>query len=286
MKRSIFMCIAIPVILLLLASGAMASDYEVVLIRGKVSFKGAELKKGSRIEISDLDNPANMKSEIKNFTFGTLTDEIHLLDRAHQKIILVSARNSKPGRDFMLATRGMKYLKSDFEFKRAFTPENAVITLLTEDTVLCKGLSDFQFTGNVQLVVNYTFNGQGITKIIGRNDSLFLTRNHFFGTADSVPINSFEAEGITLSRINAATGKEVPFADIVKPFSILFLDDIISYLAGVNYNGLKMDEDAVYNYILPEFVNVKQIQREFGFYSEDEAYSWLHKQIQMITGQN
>ncbi len=172
-----------------------ATPYEVILIRGSVFYQGAELRKGSLIEAPDLRVPEIFTEALKNFTFAAPSDEVQLFDREKRKIVLVSARNRQPGKDLMLATRGIKTFRSDFEFQRAFSPGDSPVTLISEDTLLCHGLSKFRFTGDNLLAVRYNFRDHELTRIIGRNDSLFLTRYHLFGTdssGDTEILNSFE----------------------------------------------------------------------------------------------
>jgi hypothetical protein len=247
-------------------------NYEVVLVRGQVIYKGVELKRGVKIEIPDLDIAANMKLEIQNFSFGSASDEVQLLDKARRKIVLVSARITKQGRDLMLATRGIKFIKSDFEFKRAFSPGSKVITLISEDTLICLGLEKYRFSGDKLLIARYNYQGNKINQTIGRNDTLLLTRKQLFEIETPegpVKVNSFEVENI----------------QFLKPFSIYFLDDILQYFAAVEYNNIRPDEEVVYHSILPNFVSEKQIQREIGIYSENEAREWLRKRIHTFFSQ-
>lgn len=263
-------------------------NYEVVLVRGQVIYKGVELNKGAKIKIPDLDIAANMKLEIQNFSFGSSSDEVQLLDRARRKIVLVSARITKQGRDLMLATRGIKFIKSDFEFKRAFSPGSKVITLISEDTLICLGLEKYRFSGDKLLVVRYNYLGNEIFQTIGRNDTLLLTRKQLFEIKTPegpLKINSFEVENIQfLFRTDSSTDG-VTEIEGFSPFSLYFLDDILKYFAEIEYNNIRPDEEVVYHSILPNFVNEKQIQREIGIYSEDEARSWLRQRIHTIFSQ-
>lgn len=263
-------------------------NYEVVLVRGQVIYKGVELKRGVKIEIPDLDIAANMKLEIQNFSFGSASDEVQLLDKARRKIVLVSARITKQGRDLMLATRGIKFIKSDFEFKRAFSPGSKVITLISEDTLICLGLEKYRFSGNKLLIARYNYQGNEINQTIGRNDTLLLTRKQLFEIETPegpVKVNSFEVENIQFLFMADSSTNGIIEIEGFKPFSIYFLDDILQYFAAVEYNNIRPDEEVVYHSILPNFVSEKQIQREIGIYSENEAREWLRKRIHTIFSQ-
>ncbi len=80
MKKSGYWALSlIALCFLLFMQGLMAASYEVVMVRGRVVYKGTELKRGSRIEAADLDIAGNMKQEMLNFTFGASSDEVQLL---------------------------------------------------------------------------------------------------------------------------------------------------------------------------------------------------------------
>jgi hypothetical protein len=266
----------------------MAAPYEVVLVRGKVSYQGSELRKGSRIEVADLSDASNMKQEMLHFAFSGSTDEVHLLDLTRRKLMLISARVNKPGKDLMLATRGRRILRSDFEFQRAFTPVSGVITMVSEDTVICSGLEKFSFNGDVQLAARFIFQGTEVTRIIGYRDSLFVTSQRLFEVEQPegpLPVNSFEVEGIRLLMINRVTLEETPLPQEFGSFSLYFLDDILEYMASVRYNEIEIDEDAIFNFVFPAFINEKQIQRETGLLTEEEAFNWLRNKIKFICSQ-
>lgn len=272
--------------LLTLSVNCSAVNYEVVLVRGQVSYKGIELKRGVKIEIPDLDNPSMMKQEIQHFEFSSSSDEVQLLNHDKKKIIMVSARNNKQGRDLLLATRAKKYIKSDFEFKRAFSPGLKVLTLTSDDTIVCIGLDKFRFTGDKQLAVAYNFQGVEIIRIVGKNDTLFLSHKQLFEIDTSTgheEINSFEVENIRVLFIDASTNQNSRIEiDELSPFNLYFLDDIISYYANIQYDNIRPDEEFVFNSILSNFISENQIQRETGLYTKEEAHEWLNNRIHSI----
>jgi hypothetical protein len=256
--------------------------YEVVMVRGKVEYSGQELKRGDRLQLPDLDVAANMQSEIKNIEFGSSADVLHLLDLGRRKIVVVPAQAVRPGRDLMLATRGIKYIRSDFEFQRAFTPGESVIALLSEDTLICRGLQKYRFTGDEVLVASFEYQGQEFSNIIGRNDTLFLTRNNLFGIENGEgrrQINSFEVSNISLVWVNSESLEFAARQLDIKPFSLYFLDDMINYFVAVRYDGIGMDRDAIYNMLVPNFVTERQIQREYNLLTAEEARQWLFEKI-------
>jgi hypothetical protein len=263
---------------------ATASEipYEVVMVRGKVSYNGEELNRGDRIQLPDLEQAGNMQDQLQKFSFGSNNDALHLLDVGRRKIVVVPAQAVRPGRDLMLATRGIKYIRSDFEFQRAFTPGESVIALLSEDTLICRGLHKYRFTGNEVLVAHFEYQGQEFSRIIGRNDTLFLTRNHLFGIDTEQGrrlINSFEVSSISLALVNSSSiGYDARLLDI-QPFNLYFLDDIISYFVAVRYNGIVMDQGAIYHMLVPNFVTERQIQREYSLLTAEEAQQWLYEKI-------
>jgi hypothetical protein len=259
--------------------------YEVVLVKGKVIYKDRALQRGDRIMLHDMDKKENMNSELSYFSFGSNSDEVHLLDVERRKIVLLSARTNKQGRDLMLATRGIKFIRSDFEFKRAFSPENGVLTLLAEDTLICVGLKAYRFGQNVRLAAGYHWNGMEILKEIGRNDTLLLTCNSLFSVntpEGTVQVNSFEIDEISLYLINDSSAHEKKILPDINPFSLYFLNDIIQYYAKVKHDGIRMDTNTVFNMIMPDLIGSRQIQREFGMLNEEEAMQWLETRIKYI----
>ncbi|MHC1775813.1 MAG: hypothetical protein AB9834_10405 [Lentimicrobium sp.] len=289
MRNTVYGALSLIVLCLgFFVQGLMAAPYEVVMVRGKVVYRGAELKKGNRIEAADLDIAGNMKLEMLNFTFGASSDEVRLLDLNRRKLILLSAKINKPGKDLMLATRGMRFLRSDFEFQRAFTPKSGVITMIAEDTIICPGLERFRFNGDIRLAARYTFHGKETTHIIGCHDSLFITRKQLFETdtpEGPCMLNSYEVEGMRLLLINHVTLEETALPDSFMPFSLFFMDDIIKYMAGISYNDLKIEEEDIFRFLIPTFIAAKQIQRETGQVSEEEAFEWLRTRIKFICSQ-
>ncbi len=262
--------------------GAM-TPYEVVMVRGTVTYKGTSLQKGTRIEAPDLRNQELLSGEMDHFIFSGVTDEVHLLDRELRKVVVISARLRQPGRDLMLATRSLKTLGSDFEFRRAFTPDPGVIVLVREDTLLCKGLEQYNFSGDRQLAIRYVAGDVPITRIIGRNDTLFLTRGSWFAPApdeSGKPLNSFGISDIQLLIISNTPGKEKELPCSLPPFSLIFLDDIIRWLAEAP--GSAPDKEDIYRFILPSFVKERQIQREIALYSPEEAQQWLRERISCV----
>lgn len=259
--------------------------YEIVLVKGKVIYKDRALQRGDRIMLADMDKKENMSSELSYFSFGSNSDEVHLLDIERRKILLLSARTNKQGRDLMLATRGIKFIRSDLEFKRAFSPENGVLTLLAEDTLICIGLIDYSFGQNERLIAGYHWNGMEIIQEIGHNDTLFLTRNSLFSVdtpEGTVRVNSFEIEKISLYLIDDSSAQEKTILPDIKPFSLYFLNDIIQYYAQVKHDGIRMDTNTVFNMIMPDLISSRQIQREFGMLNEEEAMQWLETRIKYI----
>ena len=266
-------------------AGFAGIPYEVVLVKGKVNYKERALKRGDRIMLHDMDIKENMNKELSYFSFTANSDEVHLLDVERRKIVLLSARTNKQGRDLMLATRGIKFIRSDFEFKRAFSPENGVLTLLAEDTLICIGLKDYSFGQNERLIAGYHWNGMEILKEIGRNDTLFLTSNSLFSInipEGTVRVNSFEIEKISLYLIDDSSAQEKTILPDINPFSLYFLNDIIQYYAQVKHDGIRMDTNMVFNMIMPNLISSRQIQREFGMLNEEEAMQWLETRIKYI----
>lgn len=260
-----------------------AIPYEVVMVRGKVHYDGIELKRGDRLELPDLDEAANMQAEIKNIEFGSPADVLHLLDVGRRKIVVVPAQAVRPGRDLMLATRGIKYIRSDFEFQRAFAPGESVIALLSEDTLICRGLQEYRFTGDEVLVASFVFQDEEITNLIGRNDTLFLTRDRLFGIETDQGrhiINSFEVSDISLFLVKRdSLGIAARQLDI-QPFSLYFIDDMIHYFVAVRYDELGMDQTTIYNLLVPNFITERQIQREYSLLTPEEARQWLMEKIE------
>lgn len=265
---------------------AAVTSYEVVMVRGTVTYKGVSLQKGTRLEAPDLRNQENLSGEMSHFTFAGVTDEVHLLDRELRKVAVVSARLRQPGRDLMLATRSLKTLGSDFEFRRAFTPDPGLIVLVGEDTLLCKGLQQYNFSGERQLAIRYMAGDLPVTRIIGRNDTLFLTRGSWFAPSPEgrgEPLNSFGIAAIRLLIINSTSGTEEELPGALPPFSLVFLDDIIRWLAGAPASS--PDKEDIYRFILPSFVKERQIQREMALYSPEEAQQWLRERISRVMSE-
>jgi hypothetical protein len=262
--------------------------YEVVLVKGKVHYQHKELRRGDKLMLADLDSKENMSKEYSNFTFDSNSAEVHLLDLGRRKIIPVSARINKQGRDLMLATRGIKYIRSDFEFRRAFSPENGVLTLLAEDTLICTGLKEYSFSQDSRLIAVYQWNGIEIKQEIGHNDTLFLTRRQLFSIntpEGQVQINSFDIDKISLLIVNAPPANDIQKLPDIQPFSLYFLNDIIQYYAQVRHEGIGMDINTVLNLIMPGLIGSRQIQREFGLLNEEEARQWLETRIKNIFSQ-
>ncbi len=262
--------------------------YEVVLVKGKVHYQHKELRRGDKLMLADLDSKENMSKEYSNFTFDSNSAEVHLLDLGRRKIIPVSARINKQGRDLMLATRGIKYIRSDFEFRRAFSPENGVLTLLAEDTLICTGLKEYSFSQDSRLIAVYQWNGIEIKQEIGHNDTLFLTRRQLFSIntpEGQVQINSFNVDKISLLIVNAPPANDIQNLPDIQPFSLYFLNDIIQYYAQVRHEGIGMDINTVLNLIMPGLIGSRQIQREFGLLNEEEARQWLETRIKNIFSQ-
>lgn len=262
--------------------------YEVVLVKGKVHYQHKELRRGDKLMLADLDSKENMSKEYSNFTFDSNSAEVHLLDVGRRKIIPVSARINKQGRDLMLATRGIKYIRSDFEFRRAFSPENGVLTLLAEDTLICTGLKEYRFSQDSRLIAAYHWNGIEIKQEIGHNDTLFLTRRQLFSIntpEGHVQINSFDVDKISLLIANAPPANDIQNLPDIQPFSLYFLNDIIQYYAQVRHEGIGMDINTVLNLIMPGLIGSRQIQREFGLLNEEEARQWLETRIKNIFSQ-
>ncbi|MEE4177874.1 MAG: hypothetical protein V2I46_10225 [Bacteroides sp.] len=257
--------------------------YEVVMVRGKVSYKGQELKRGDRLELPDLDVASNMQEEAGQLDFGADQDFLQLLDASRRKIVVIPAQAVKPGRDLMLATRGVKYIRSDFEFQRAFSPGESALVLLTEDTVLCRGLEQYRFSGPIQLVAQYDLEGETCQQVLGQNDTLFLTRSHLFGGIGpdgNETLNSFEMNEIRLFLVDVTNGEVTPLEPDIAPFRLYFLDDIIAFFASARFEGLVMDKDAVYQMLVSNLITLRQIQQAFGIFTPEEAREWLKEKIE------
>lgn len=257
--------------------------YEVVMVRGIVSYKGQELRRGDKLDLPDLDMALHMQQETTQLDFGTNQDFLQLLDASRRKIVVIPAQAVKPGRDLMLATRGVKYICSDFEFQRAFTPGESALVLLKEDTVLCRGLEKYGFDGDVHLLARYELEGETCEQIFGKNDTLFLTRSYLFGgngPDGNKTLNSFEMNDIRLFLVNVSSGEEAPLEPEIAPFRLYFLDDIIAFFASSRFEGLVMDKDAVYQMLVPNLISERQIQRAFGIYTPEEAREWLNEKIE------
>lgn len=261
-----------------------ANTYQVILVKGKVSYKGTELKKGTTIECTNLSDAALLRSEMKNFAFSSGTDEVRLLETANKKVIVISARTKSEGRDLMLATRGMKFIKSDFEFKRAFNPSPAPLVLIAEDTVVCTGLENFDFTGNKVLVAQYMHNSDLHERVIGKNDTIYLTKYHLFSSINKKSrFSSLETGEIFLFFRDTEREEDIILPAEFKSFSLYFLDDIISYYASVEYEGIKLTNQEIADAIVPAYLKLRQIQREYGFVTEEEAMHWLIEHIASLT---
>jgi hypothetical protein len=289
MKRGFFLLVFQFIMLNSAVNGFAQFPYEVVMVRGKVTYNGQELKRGDKLELSDLSDALNMQGEFARMDFGSGQDFLQLLDASRRKIVVIPAQAANPGRDLMLATRGVKFIRSDFEFQRAFNPGESALVLLTEDTVLCAGLDKYRFSGPVQLVARYDFDGALFESVIGHNDSLFLTRRHLFGGrgSDGEGLqNSFETKDLKLFLVNSDTGQETKLEDEIAPFQLYFLDDILSFFASAQFDGMVMDKEAIFHLLVPRMVSERQIQRTFGIYSSEEASNWLLDKIdQAFEGQ-
>lgn len=260
-----------------------ANSYQVILLKGKVIYKGTELTKGMIVECGNLADAAVLKAEMINFTFSSGNDEIRLLDRTSKKIIIVSARAKNEGRDLMLATRGSKFIKSDFEFKRAFNPSPAPLVLIAEDTIVCTGLENYNFSGNKVLIAQYMFNNDLYEKVIGENDTIFLTKQRLFSSINKKKMfSSFETGEISLFFRDIEVEEDIMLPQEFKPFALYFLDDIISYYATVEYEGIKLTAQEIAGVMVPAYLKIRQIQREYGFLSEEEAMQWLVNHIAAI----
>ncbi|MCO5262973.1 MAG: hypothetical protein M9901_08870, partial [Lentimicrobium sp.] len=181
-----------------------------------------------------------------------------------------------------------KYIRSDFEFRRAFSPENGVLTLLAEDTLICTGLKEYRFSQDSRLIAAYHWNGIEIKQEIGHNDTLFLTRRQLFSIntpEGHVQINSFDVDKISLLIVNAPPANDIQKLPDIQPFSLYFLNDIIQYYAQVRHEGIGMDINTVLNLIMPGLIGSRQIQREFGLLNEEEARQWLETRIKNIFSQ-
>lgn len=279
----------ILLIVFLLASGftLQANNYKVILVKGTVAYKGVELKKGVSIECGNLSDAAVLKSEMKNFSFSTGTDEVRLLETTNKKVILISARTKSEGRDLMLATRGMKFIKSDFEFKRAFNPSPAPLVLIAEDTIVCTGLENFEFKGNKVLIAQYMHNSDLYEMNIGTNDTIFLTKNRLFcGINNKTGFGSLETGEISLFFRDTEREEDIMLPAEFKSFSLYFLDDIIHYYASVEYEGIKFTHQEIADAIVPSYLKLRQIQREYGLITEEEAMQWLVEHIASVTANN
>jgi hypothetical protein len=194
----------------------------------------------------------------------------------------VPAQAVRSGRDLMLATRGIKFIRSDFEFQRAFSPGDDVIALLSEDTLICRGLNKYRFSDNSLLAAVFNYQGREFLNIIGRNDTIFLTRNHFFDIDSGFglgSVNSFEVSNIRLVIVDKSR-PEFAVRDLeIPPFNLYFLDDIITYFVAANYDGLIMNPEDIFNMLIPNFISERQIQREINLLSVEEARKWLNEKI-------
>jgi len=268
--------------LMLTLSSHAQTTYEVVMVKGKVTYNGEELFRGARIEFNEIEKESILERYFNNFSFSSNNDAVHLLDIKKRKVIVVPAQIMRSGRDLMLATRGVKYIRSDFEFQRAFSPGDFVIVLLSEDTLICRGLQNYKFNDNKVLIANFQYLDNKFSKIIGRNDTLYLTRNHLFGYDSEQGIglmNSFDISNIFF--VIASEGcTESPVKQLnIEPFNLYFLEDIISYFVSVSYDDVVIDVHAIYNILVPNFINERQIQREFNLFTEEEARKWLLDKI-------
>lgn len=263
------------------------SSYQVILLKGKVAYKGTELTKGMIIECGNLADAETMAVEMINFTFSAGNDEVRLLDMALRKIIIVSARTKSEGRDLMLATRGSKLIKSDFEFKRAFNPSPSPLVMIAEDTIICTGLENYDFKGNIVLIAQYMFDNDLYEKVIGQNDTIFLTKQRLFSSINKKKMySSFETGEISLFFRDIEAEEDIILPKEFKPFALYFLDDIISYYASVEYDGIKLTADEIAGTMVPAYLKLRQIQREYGFQTENEARIWLVNHITEITAKH
>ena len=267
---------------LLIIPGFSQITYQVVMVKGQVIYDEMELKRGDRIELEDLDEGSNLRDQLQYFSFGSDKDALHLLDVDRRKIVVVPAQAVRPGRDLMLATRGIKYIRSDFEFQRAFTPGESVIALLSEDTLVCRGLQKYRFTGNEFLVAVFKYQGWEFKNIIGRNDTLFLTRDNLFRIDPDKgldPVNSFEISNIRLF-ITKYDSLGIASRELdIQPFSLYFLEDMINYFVAASYDGIIMEPDDIFNMLVPNFITEKQIQREYNLLTAEKARQWMYEKI-------
>lgn len=269
-------------LLWLQVANAQTINYQVMLMKGKVSYKGSELKKGSQIQCADLLNASVLKNEMQHFGFSSNLDEVRLVNLSSKKIVLISAKARSEGRDLMLATRGIKQIKSDFEFRRAFNPAPAPLVLIAEDTVICSGLERFRFSGDTILIARFIYNDTLRESCIGANDTLFLTSNRLFqGIVQNAPkgFNTFESGEVQLFFKSRQTGEYHLVGEDFKPFSLLFLEDIIRYYASAETEEFRLSPEDIAAALVPYWLKIRQIQREYGFATEEEANSWLLEKI-------
>ena len=121
-------------------------------------------------------------------------------------------------------------------------------------------------------------------RVIGKNDTIYLTKYHLFSSINKKSrFSSLETGEIFLFFRDTEREEDIILPAEFKSFSLYFLDDIISYYASVEYEGIKLTNQEIADAIVPAYLKLRQIQREYGFVTEEEAMHWLIEHIASLT---
>ena len=238
-------------------------QFKVMAVHGKVFHNGNPLKK------NDVFTVYKAGELVTGFGYGGPDDWLKVMEINSGATRTCYAQQQKAGKGHYLFTRSSEDITNDNELIYFFN--RPCIFLFEDDTLLCYGLRRFKTDGNRLLNVQYKARGNSITKTIGRNDSLILSREIF--ATENGRISSAGVDSIQLTYYDASSNKTT--CPEVSPFCIYFFSDIVLQLKQM---GLKQQE--VFDELTEHFMSLDEIKKDRGVRNKAEAEAWLKEEIE------
>lgn len=244
------------------AQNPAALHFRVLAVHGSVYHHNQILNKNDVFTVSDAGEL------LTGFRFGAASDWIKVMETKTGSTRTCYAQQQSGSKNHYLFTRSSGAITNDNELLYFF--KRSSIFLFEDDTLVCEGLQKYKTDENHLLVLQYKAEGKIIRKTIGRNDSIFLTKQIF--VTESGSISSFEVDSIQLLYYNVHDNQHTCFD--LSPFCIYFFCDVVKDLKKL---GMKQDE--TFAELSGHFVSIEEIQKQQGFNDISEAEAWLRDKI-------
>jgi len=257
---------------------AQSGQYEVYAIAGNVKTMQSNefLKKGDVVYLEFKDN------KVTNLVFSSDKDVVYFKNISTKKVLPIYAKTPAINKNGLI-TRGSSYVSDNRSLINYFSD---TVFIIDADTLFLSGTS-FRTDEKTLAVLQYSANGtetKDFLRMVGKNDTLILSHQTVFGSMplEERYIASFLVDSMELKQYitgNATEKKKIVEFPDIKPFKIIFLDDVIRYNA-----ALGLSDVAIYNLLLSSYISLQTILTEYpNLSSGEEAEEWLKKRIESVN---